>query len=220
MTPNFDDLCFLICWWNDSGIFRTLESIPKDSQKIIIDGKFKDTKSPNLLSPQTLRDKLLRYPNVTLIDVGDVTEVQKRSKYLEAAKGHKYGFIIDSDEYLSTCAWPKFFQIMTGTKYGFKHVCIQSPTNKNEFQTFPRVIVNPSDWEYHNAHFMFRNKSNGEIAKNLQTKDDFIDESIVTISQDDTLRFPEYCQLLKEYQEILMHKEERFRVAYRTNTVN
>ena len=50
-------------WYDDYGIFRTLDYLPEGVTKIVIDGKFKGVKGPDL-SPEKWRAKVKDYPNV------------------------------------------------------------------------------------------------------------------------------------------------------------
>ena len=204
----FDDLCFFICWYNDIGIIQTLHYLPEQSHKIVIDGKFKYYDAPTPLSTSYLRDKVKRYPNVTLIDAPNLLEHEKRNIYLKECK-QKIGFVIDSDEYIIVSDWPKVFaQLENADTADLRGVFITHHTIPNRHDIPPRIIINPNDWEYYKAHWIFRNRITGEIPQVTDEKSlKFFESDIIKLehshklrTKDEMIRHDDYNKILREYE--------------------
>jgi len=199
-------IAFGICWWNDPSIFRTLESIPKEFKKIVVDGKFKFVDSPNILSDEKLRDRVKNYTNTELIDAPNLLEPEKRNVYLNNMYDYKYGFLIDSDEYIKEANWSNFFKTLSDFGEGLHQLIIE---NGNDGQVFPRVWVNPAEWEYYKCHCVFRNKKTCLIEKTSKVPGKLIED--VVIGENDELREENYVKLLDSYQDKLMRYEKQWK---------
>jgi len=192
-----------------------LDSLPEESPKYVVDGKFKDTPSPGMLSDETLRERVRQYPNVTLIDAPNLMEHETRNMYLTHMKDHKYGFLIDSDEYLESPDWDSVLEILKPLDTGFMHVVLEGELHDNTYRTYPRIFINPKKWEYYKAHFIMRNRETGEIADNIHAKGEFIDHGILLIRHDKSLRSEEFAKMEDEYKRILIEYEAPIRKAYK-----
>ena len=207
----YDKLVFGICWYNDPSIFRLLDSIPKEYEKIIIDGKFKLNPNGKELSDESLREKVLEYPNVILIDAPNLSEPDKRQKYLTDNK-HKYLLIIDSDEYVKYADWDKFYQFIETLESGIHHVFFEVDANGGT-STYPRLWVNPSEWEYSLCHNIFKNDKLGLILKSGFSEGKTIPGLLCGMG--DELRSESYLKDTYDYQVEMIKYELPFRHAYR-----
>jgi hypothetical protein len=205
------DIVFGICWYNDASIFRLLDSIPKEYEKIIIDGKFKLNPNKKELSDESLRLKVLEYDNVKLIDAPNLSEPEKRQKYLDN-NNHKYLIIIDSDEYIKYADWERFYDFISKLESGIHHVFFEVDENGGT-STYPRLWVNPSDWKYAVCHNIFKNDKLGLILKS-----GFSDGETcpgLLCGMDDKLRTEEYVKNTYDYQVEMIKFEKPYREKYR-----
>lgn len=196
------DFVFGICWYNDPSIFRLLDSLPESIPKIVIDGKFKFNESAQLLSDESLRERVRSYPNIILIDAPDLMEPDKREKYLDVDA--KAVFIIDSDEWVAWADWQRFKEELEPLKYGIHQ--IEFVENGVYFANYPRIWINPKDWYYVQCHNIFENKKTGERLRSSGTGG--IMFKSVQCSMNDNLRSPEYINEVCEYQKKLIQYEK------------
>ena len=198
------DIAFAIIWWNDPSIIRTLESIPSEFHKFVIDGKFKDMKSKEKLSDETLRNRVKRFMNTVVYDEPNLTEPEKRNVYLEKCKNYDYVFIIDSDEYIDHASWLDFERTCGRLEDGFHQLCFD-----DKGLTMPRLMKNPKIWEYYLCHDVFRNRETSQILRGSKIKGEVIED--VILATDDKLRDKNYINLIKGYQEVLIKDENTIR---------
>ena len=207
-----EKLVFGISFYNDPSILRLLDSLPSEAEKIIIDGKYKLNPNKQELSDKSLREAILNYPNITLIDSPNLMEHEKRQKYLNTDK--KYLIIIDSDEFIISADWEKFYDRIQSLEQGIHHVFFQTDNNGG-VSTYPRLWVNPKDWEYVRCHNIFKNNKLGLILKSGFNDGETISEDMLFCGMDDKLRSPEHLKDTYEYQVEMMKYEKPFREQYR-----
>lgn len=208
----YDELVFGISWYNDSGILRTLDSLPREAKKIIIDGKYKFNPNPQELSDRNLRESVLNYNNVVLIDAPNLMEHDKRQLYLDTKE--KYLIIIDSDEYVISADWDKFYDKIQELDSGIHHVFFKTD-NSGGATTYPRLWVNPKEWKYSKCHNIFKNEKLGLILKSGFSDGETISEELLFCGMDDTLRNSEYLKDTYDYQVEMMKYEKPLREKYR-----
>jgi len=204
---NFDELSIGICWYNDPSIFRLLDSLPKSVEKIVVDGKFKLNPNPQELSDESLRLRLLDYDNIHLIDAPNLTEPEKRNQYL-MDNDHKYQLNIDSDEYVIAADWGKFYNFILTLDSGIHHVFFEVDENGGT-STYPRLWVNPSEWEYVICHNIFRNRKLGKILKSGFSEGETCPG--VLCGMNDNLRNERYLKEIIDYQTQMIAFEKPFR---------
>ena len=207
----YDELVFGICWYNDPSILRLLDSLPSEAEKIIIDGKFKFNPNPQELSDHSLREAVLNYPNVRLIDAPNLLEPDKRQIYL-TDNLKKYLMIIDSDEYVLVADWNKFYDFITTLDSGIHHIFFEVDANGGS-TTYPRLWVNPSDWKYVKTHNIFKNEKLGLILKSGFSDGETCPGLLCSMGDD--LRSSEYLKDVYDYQVEMIKYELPFRHAYR-----
>lgn len=206
-----NELCFGICTYNDPSIFRLLDSLPESVDKIVIDGRFAFNPNSQELSDKSIRDKILEYKNITLIDAPNLSEPEKRQIYL-TGNNHKYLFIIDSDEYIIVAEWERFYDFIKTLDSGI-HDIFYEVDHCNGSTSYPRLWVNPSEWKYVHTHNIFKNEKLGLILKSGDTKGRQC--PAVLCGMGDEMRSPEYLKDTFEYQKKMIEYELPFRHAYR-----
>lgn len=210
----YDELVFGICFYNDPSILRLLDSLPEQAKKIIIDGKFRLNPNSKELSDDSVREAIRNYENIILIDAPNLSEPEKRQIYL-THNPHKYLIIIDSDEYVISADWDKFYSKIQELDGGIHHVFFQTDNNGG-VSTYPRLWVNPKDWKYVKCHNIFKNEKLGLILKSGFSDGETINEELLFCGFDDKLRSPEYLKNTYDYQVEMMKFEKPFREKYRT----
>ena len=209
----YDELVFGICFYNDASIIRLLDSLPREVKKIVIDGKFKLNPNSKELSDESLRDMIKQYDNIFLIDAPNLSEPEKRQKYLTNNE-HKYLIIIDSDEYVINADWDKFYNKIQELDEGIHHIFFQTDNNGG-VSTYPRLWVNPKDWKYVKCHNIFKNQKLGLILKSGFSDGETINEDLLFCGFDDNLRDESQLKDTYEYQVEMMKYEKPFREKYR-----
>ncbi len=210
MTTNFDELSFGICFYNDPSITRLLDSLPKQAQKIIIDGRFAKNPNSQELSDESLRDKIKSYDNVTLIDAPNLEEPEKRNMYL-IQNTHKYQINIDSDEYIISADWDKFFDCVKNIDSGIHHILFKTDSGGGTSQ-YPRLWVNPSHWKYVICHNIFKNNVTGEMIKSGFNHGEIILGILCGFG--DELRSQEYLKDTFDYQVKMIEFETPYREKF------
>jgi len=203
----YDELSFGICYYNDPSILRLLDSLPKQAKKIVIDGRYSFNPNPQELSDESLRNAILSYDNVIMIDAPNLREDEKRQRYL-TGNTSKYLFIIDSDEYVEVADWDKFYNFITTLDSGIHHVFFEVDENGGT-STYPRLWVNPSEWEYAHTHNIFRNRKLGKILKSGFSEGETCPG--VLCGMNDNLRSSKYIKDTYDYQVKLIEYEKPFR---------
>jgi len=206
----YDKLCFGICFYNDPSVLRLLDSLPEQVEKIIIDGKFKFNPNSQELSDRSLREAILNYKNVRLIDAPNLMEHDKRQLYC-TDNDKKYLFIIDSDEYVMAADWDRFYEYIQTLDNGIHDIFFEVDANGGT-SSYPRLWVNPSQWSYSHTHNIFKNPPLG-VFKSGDTKGTQCPG--VLCGMGDELRSPEYLKDVYEYQVKMIEYEKPFRHKYR-----
>lgn len=219
---NIDDVCFVICWYDDQSIFRTLHSIPKESSVLVVDGKFKHYEAKTPLTSHDLRIKVEQFhPNTTIIDAPGLLEHEKRNVGLERCK-HKIMFSIDSDEWIHHIDWTRLLAVLNNTTeddalYG---VFIKHHSVLGRHDIPPRIIVNPHNWEYHKTHWILRNKISGDIPRVTEHGViPLIDVDILELYHDHVIRTPPQMEQRDKYQKILRQYETKATWEYQNKTL-
>ena len=207
----FDKLSFGICWYNDPSIFRLLDSLPKQAKKIIIDGKFKMNPSKQELSFKYLRDKVLEYDNVDLIDAPNLDEPRKRDMYL-IDNPYKYLIIMDSDEFIVSYRWDDFFNAVKNIDEGIHNLFIETDSMGGT-STYPRLWASPKDWRYTMCHNIFKNEKLGLVQRSGSTNGKTIPGLLM--STNDDMRDETYLKQVSEYQGHMIKFEIPFRHKFR-----
>ncbi len=196
------DFVFGICGYNDPSVIRLLDSLPEDVPKIYVDGKFLWNESgPELTNPE-LREKILSYPNTTIIDAPNLLEPDKREIYLNIDT--KALFIIDTDEWIHWADWKLFREELSKLDYGIHQ--IEFVENGQYFADYPRIWINPKDWKYVQCHNIFENKKTGERLRSSGTTGHRFKS--VQCSMNDHLRSKEYVENTMNYQKKLSAYEK------------
>ena len=197
------DFIFGICWYNDPSIIRLLDSLPESVPKIVVDGKFKFNAALEPLSNPELREKIREYPNTFLIDAPNLLEPDKRQIYLDTLPT-KALFIIDSDEWIHWADWQEFTRELSQLDYGVHQ--IEFVENGEYFANYPRIWINPQDWQYVGCHNIFENKKTGERLRSSGTTGHRFKS--VQCSMNDHLRTPEYINQVCNYQKKMIEFEK------------
>lgn len=206
----YDELVFGICFYNDPSILRLLSSLPKEIKKIVIDGKFKFNPNANELSDEALRESILKYDNVELIDAANLLEPDKRQKYLTNNE-YKYLFIIDSDEYVLAADWDRFYDYILTLESGIHDIFFETDNNGGT-SSYPRLWVNPKEWKYVKTHNIFKNDNVG-IFKSGNTGGKQC--PAILCGMGDDLRSEAYLKDTFDYQVKMIEYELPFRHKFR-----
>ena len=206
----FDELVFGICWYDDASIYRLLSSLPREAKKIVVDGKFEYNPSENLLSQWEMREYIKSFPNVELIDAPNLPEPEKRNKYLE--NDYKYLFIIDSDEYIVTADWERFFKFVDNLKEGVHDIFFEVD-EEGGIASYPRLWIYPKDYRYVLCHNIWTDRRRGIVYKSGNT--DGVQIPAVLCGMNDSLRTEKYLSNVVEYQTKMMAFEKSYRQKYR-----
>ena len=206
----YEELVFGICFYDDPSILRLLDSLPREVKKIIIDGKFKFNPNNKELSDRNLRESILNYENVVLIDAPNLMEHEKRQLYL-TGNNSKYLFIIDSDEYILAADWNRFYDYVKTLESGIHDVFFETDNNGGT-SSYPRLWVNPSEWKYVKCHNIFKNDKLG-IFKSGNTGGTQC--PAVLCGMGDDMRSPEYLKNTYDYQVKMIEYEKPYRDKYR-----
>ena len=209
----YEQLSFGICMFNDPSVLRLLDSLPGEAKKIIIDGKFALNPSKQELSDRGLREGILSYENVILLDYPNLSEPEKRQKYLDN-NPCKYLIIIDSDEFIISADWDKFYNKIQELEDGIHHIMFKVDDNDGA-TSYPRLWVNPQDWKYVKCHNIFKNDKLGLILKSGFSDGITISENLIFCGMDDTLRSSQYIKDTYDYQVLMMKYEKPLREKYR-----
>ena len=202
--------------FNDPSIFRCLDSLPRESKKIIVDGKFEFTDIKQELSDEWIRERVRKYDNVELIDMPNVPEPRKRDQYLINNES-KYLIIIDSDDYIEAVEWDRFFDFIKDLDSGIHDIFIE--TDKvGGVGSYPRLWVNPKDWRYTMCHNIFKNEKLGMILKSGNSGGKQVPGLLM--GTDDDLREKDYLILTSEYQGKMMAFEKPYRAKYRSGDLS
>jgi len=189
-------------WYNDPSIFRLLDSIPKEIDVLVVDGKFTDMVGEPF-SDKEMKDKVKNYPNVTVVGYTG-SEVDKRNFMMQTIEGlHKYCLIIDSDEWVKMADWPYFYKEICKHDEGILGVRLEFDFGGSGY--FGHLWVHPRDWEFYKTHKSYRNKKTNRVVSSGNWGKVHLPG--ILIRGDDKLRSAEYSAKVEDYQETLWAKQ-------------
>lgn len=218
------------------GLGRCLKSIcPVVDLVIAIDGRFRDFEEIHDTSKDGSKEVVDRFHNATYYNFPNLTEIEKRNKYLELAQEQNLDFliVIDSDEYavVDQDALKTNLETILGQKkydenvygiipevYGIKMYDEQFEKQNFIVERYnERLLYKPGNLRYHCIHSnlidICDTKRNFTTAKYTSVVDG------ITLYNDDRLRTPEYIKKSIQYQTSLFSSERLDRkkiVGYET----
>ena len=190
----------IIFYQDCKSLERTLRSLKDFDLVICVDGKFKLFDSDNELSNDGSRELVKSYNNMVLIDAPDLSEPEKRNKYMEFVS--EFLLVIDSDEWIE------------GDIEQFRNNLFNLPDeqvfNINAWikavgghTLYPRLFKQPYKMRYGQTHNTL--VYNNSIFR-IKASPDRIVEGI-TIKADDSLRSKEWIDKCYQYQVKLIEYE-------------
>jgi hypothetical protein len=211
---------------DEKGLQRCLNSIQSYVDLIIaIDGKFKYFEDDHDLSIDNSRKVVESFSNAVYYYYPNLTEIDKRNKYLEIAGIKEIDFllVIDSDEYAVinkkefSKNLAKIKEYKTGapvddkTKdtpdvYGIK--IFEKHFEKPDFirkRYIERIFYKPAKLRYHLIHCNLVDVDNP--TRNFTTRNYTSEINGITVYNDDDLRSNHYLQRSMQYQSNLLENE-------------
>lgn len=211
---------------DEKGLQRCLSSIQSYVDLIIaIDGKFKHFEDDHDLSIDNSRKIVESFPNVTYHCYPNLTEIDKRNKYLEIAGSKEVDFllVIDSDEYAvidinefsknlakikeyKTNAHVNDTTKDTPDVYGIKifEKHFEKPDYIRE-RYIERIFYKPAKLRYHLIHCNLVDVD--DPSRNFTTRKYSSEINGITLYNDDDLRSNHYLQRSIQYQSNLLENE-------------
>ena len=214
------------------GLERCLSSIcPFVDSVIAIDGRFRDFEEIYDISTDGSKEVVETFSNANYYSFPNLTEIEKRNKYLELAQAQNLDFlvVIDSDEYavldpvlfrsnleaiMSQKQYDERFNEVIPEVYGLKMYDEQYEKQSFIVERYnERLLYKPGNLRYNCIHSnlidIFDNSRNFTTAKYTSVVDG------ITLYNDDTLRTPEYLRKSIQYQSLLFNSEriERKRIV-------
>jgi hypothetical protein len=211
---------------DEKGLQRCLSSIQSYVDLIIaIDGKFKHFDDDHDLSIDNSRKVVESFPNAIYYSYPNLTEIDKRNKYLEIAGTKEIDFllVIDSDEYAIIDAnefsknLAKIKEYKTGAPindkmkdtpdvYGIK--IFEKHFEKPDFireRYIERIFYKPAKLIYHLIHCNLVDVD--DPSRNFTTRKYSSEINGITLYNDDDLRNNHYLQRSIQYQSNLLENE-------------
>jgi hypothetical protein len=211
---------------DERGLQRCLSSIQGYVDIIIaIDGRFKQFQEDHDLSEDNSRKVVESFPNAIYYCYPNLTEIEKRNKYLEIAgnKGIDFLLVIDSDEYAiidtkefsknlakikehKTCSHDDSKIEDTPEVYGIKifEKHFEKPDYIRE-RYIERIFYKPAKLRYKFIHCNIVDLDNP--SKNFTTRKYTSEISGIVLYNDDDLRSNHYLQRSIQYQKCLLENE-------------
>jgi hypothetical protein len=211
---------------DEKGLQRCLSSIQTYVDLIIaIDGRFKHFEDDHDLSIDNSRKVVELFPNAVYHSHSNLTEIDKRNKYLEIAGSKNIDFllVIDSDEYAvidkrkfseNLCKIKEHktsFHVNSKTEdtpdvYGIKifEKHFEKPDYIRE-RYIERIFYKPAKLRYHLIHCNLVDMDNP--ARNFTTRKYTSVINGITLYNDDDLRSNHYLQRSIQYQKNLLERE-------------
>lgn len=206
------------------GLGRCLKSIcPVVDIIIAIDGRFRDFEEIHDTSKDGSREVVESFQNAKYYNFPNLTEIEKRNKYLELAQEHNLDFliVIDSDEYAvidedvfktnlqAILVQKKYDESICGSVpevYGIKMYDEQFEKQNYIVERYnERLLYKPGKLRYHQIHSnlidICDTNRNFTTAKYTSIVDG------ITLYNDDRLRTPEYIKKSIQYQTLLFSAE-------------
>lgn len=214
-----------IIFFDDArGLERCLKSIcPIVDMVIAIDGRFRDFQEIHDTSRDGSKEVVETFTNAKYYNFPNLTEIEKRNKYLELSQTQDLDFliVIDSDEYAiveEELLRANLKEILIQKKYyeGFSDsnpevYGIKMYDEQFEKQNFiverynERLLYKPGNLRYHRIHSNLIDicdaNRNFTTAKYTSVVDG------ITLYNDDRLRSPEYLKKSIQYQTLLFSSE-------------
>jgi hypothetical protein len=211
---------------DEKGLQRCLSSIQSCVDLIIaIDGKFKHFEDDHDLSIDNSRKVVESFPNAVYYCYPNLTEIDKRNKYLEIAGSKEIDFllVIDSDEYAVidnnelSKNLAEIKEYKTGTSadgkrkdipdvYGIK--IFEKHFEKPDFireRYIERIFYKPANLRYHLIHCNLIDVD--DPTRNFTTRKYTSEINGITLYNDDDLRSHHYLQSSIQYQSNLLQSE-------------
>src|SRR5919106_6333102 len=211
---------------DEKGLQRCLSSIQSCVDLIIaIDGKFKHFEDDHDLSIDNSRKIVESFPNAIYYCYPNLTEIDKRNKYLEIAGTKEIDFllVIDSDEYavIDMNEFSKNLAEIKGYKtssyadgklkdtpdvYGIKiyEKHIEKPDFIRE-RYIERIFYKPAKLRYHLIHCNLVDVD--DPTRNFTSRKYTSEINGITLYNDDDLRNNHYLQRSIQYQNNLLQNE-------------
>ena len=211
---------------DEKGLQRCLNSIHSCVDLIIaIDGKFKHFEDDHDLSVDNSRKVVESFPNAIYCCYPNLTEIDKRNKYLEIAGSKEVDFllVIDSDEY-AVIDITKFSKNLAKIKeyktgalvddkikdtpdvYGIK--IFEKHFEKPDFireRYIERIFYKPAKLSYHLIHCNLVDVD--DPTRNFTSRKYTSEINGITLYNDDDLRNHHYLQRSIQYQRNLLEDE-------------
>lgn len=211
---------------DEKGLDRCLRSIQSYVDLIIaIDGKFKYFEDDHDFSTDNSRKVIESFPNAVYYCYPNLTEIDKRNKYLEIAGNKEIDFllVIDSDEYAVTDTnefsknLAKIKENKTGAPvdgkikdtpdvYGIK--IFEKHFEKLDFireRYIERIFYKPDKLRYHLIHYNLVDID--DPTRNFTSRKYTSEIHGITLYNDDDLRSNHYLQRSIQYQSNLLQNE-------------
>jgi hypothetical protein len=211
---------------DEKGLQRCIGSIQAYVDLIIaIDGRFKNFEDDHDLSNDNSRKVVESFPNAVYYCYPNLTEIDKRSKYLEIAGTKEIDFllVIDSDEYAVidinefSKNLAKIKEYKTGAPvdgkikdtpdvYGIK--IFEKHFEKPDFireRYIERIFYKPAKLKYHLIHCNLVDTD--DPTRNFTTRKYTSEIHGITLYNDDALRSNHYLQRSIQYQSNLLQNE-------------
>jgi len=206
------------------GLERCLKSICSSVDLVMaIDGRFRDFEEIHDTSKDGSKEVVETFDNAKYYNFPNLTEIEKRNKYLELAQAQNLDFliVIDSDEYavvdqdilktnlegiLRQKKYDEFFCEPVPEVYGIKMYDEQFERQNYIVERYnERLLYKPGNLRYHLIHSnlidICDTKRNFTTAKYTSVIDG------ITLYNDDRLRTPEYLKKTLQYQALLFSSE-------------
>jgi hypothetical protein len=214
------------------GLRRCLKSIcPVVDLVMAIDGRFRDFEEIHDTSKDGSSEVVETFDNARYYNFPNLTEIEKRNKYLELAQSQNLDFLIvlDSDEYavvdqntlktnleeiLRQKKYDESFRGSIPEVYGIKMYDEQFERQNFIVERYnERLLYKPGNLRYHRIHSnlidICDTNRNFTTAKYTSVVDG------ITLYNDDRLRTPDYIKKSIQYQTLLFSSEriERKRIV-------
>jgi hypothetical protein len=198
---------------DEKGLQRCLSSIQTHVDLIIaIDGKFKHFEDDHDLSIDNSRKVVESFPNAVYYCYPNLTEIDKRNKYLEIAGSKNIDFllVIDSDEY-GVIDMNEFSDVEGKTNdipdvYGIKifEKHFEKPDYTRE-RYIERIFYKPAKLRYQLIHCNLVDVDNP--SRNFITRKYTSEINGITLYNNDDLRSNHYLERSIQYQSNLLQNE-------------
>jgi hypothetical protein len=226
MKENIEIAAGIVSFDDERGLRRCMNSIyDYVDLMIIIDGKFRHFEEDHDISRDNSRDVVESFSNSIYCCYPNLTEIEKRNKYLEFADDNNIEFllVIDSDEF-AVINEVEFLSNLDkirnlkknkacldgdntdvyGVKIFEKH--FEKPNFVRE-RYIERILYKPGKLRYQSIHCNLVDVDN--TARNFTTGKYTSEIHGITLYNDDDLRTSHYLKRSIQYQNILL-EEERF----------